>query len=539
MTYTPTAEQTSIVDAFGTGTDLCIEAGAGTGKTSTLKLLAKATPRRAGVYLAFNKAIASDAAKSFPSSVVCKTAHAFAFAAVGRQYSHRLNAARLPARLAAQVLGITQPIHFVRDKAPLSPAQLARIALSAVNRFCQSADIQIERLHVPRIAGLDDDPEHALVQQAITPIAIKAWEDINHTQGRLRFEHSHYLKMWSLTRPNLRADYVLFDEAQDASPVIAAIVEDQQSQKVVVGDRCQAIYGFTGARDAMEKFEGQRLYLSQSFRFGQAIAEEANKWLYVLGATLRLRGFNQIQSTVGVLPEPDAILCRTNAGAFARVVDSLQDGRRTALVGGGDDIKRLAEAAQRLQLGQPCDHPELLAFNSWAEVRDYAENDTSGSDLKVFVSLVDKLGADEIVRICARLTNEANAQTVVSTAHKAKGREWDRVRIASDFQAPGEDPDTGDAKPVQRDAAMLAYVSVTRAKLVLDRRGLAWIDDYLTPALADAPTPVAPAPTQPTAGEQFDAITAAIVNQPKGCGCMLCDPSSRDHWPAPLPAGVS
>lgn len=516
MSYSPTAEQQAIVDAYLTRADLCVEAGAGTGKTSTLKLLAKATPGRKGVYLAYNKAIATDAAKGFPADVVCKTAHAFAFAAVGRQYSHRLNAPRVPARVAAQHLGITQPIHFVRDKAPLSPTQLARIALSTVNRFCTSADIQIEPWHVPKMAGLDEPAVHALVQQAILPIAIRAWEDINQIHGRLRFEHGHYLKMWGLTRPDLKADYVLFDEAQDANPVIAAIVDDQTGQRIVVGDRNQAIYAWNGAIDAMDKFDGERLYLSQSFRFGPAIASEANKWLAVLGAKLSLSGYDQITSTVAALPEPDAILCRTNAGAFTRVVDSLAAGRKTALVGGGDDIRRLAEAAQRLQAGQPCDHPELIAFSTWAEVCDYAENDTSGSDLKVFVSLVEKVGADEIVRICARLTDERFAQTVVSTAHKAKGREWDRVRIAGDFRDPGEDPDTGLPRPIAREDAMLAYVSVTRARQTLDRHGLAWIDEHVTPV------------------QRPPVIEPRIM---KGCGCFLCDPNERDRWPAPLAAG--
>jgi hypothetical protein len=465
----------------------------------------------------------------------------------------------------AVALGINQPIHFVRDLAPLAPAQLARIAMATVKRFCSSADALIEPWHVPRIAGLDEDPVHALVQKAIVPLAIKAWEDINHLRGSLRFEHDHYLKMWGLTRPDLGVDYVLFDEAQDANRVIAAIVEDQTGQRIAVGDRCQAIYGWNGAIDAMDRFGGQRFYLSQSFRFGPAIAEEANKWLYVLGSPLRLRGFDAINSKVANLPDADAILCRTNAGALMRVVDSLAAGRKTAIVGGGGDIKRLAEAAVRLQQGQPCDHPELIAFSSWPEVRDYAEHDTSGSDLKTFVQLVDKMGAEEIVKICTRLTDERYAQTVVSTAHKAKGREWDRVRIAGDFREPGDDPETGLPRPIPRDDAMLAYVSVTRAKQVLDRSGLAWIDEYLAPApartveqvsrevvttaqdlIGPQPTleqflaPVVEANTPPSAAEHFSAITSAITAQAKECrGCMLCDDDYRASWPAPQPIGVT
>src|SRR5215216_5677207 len=111
--------------------------------------------------------------------------------------------------------------------------------------------------------------------------------------GRLRFTHDCYLKLWQLSDPHLPADYVLLDEAQDANPVVAAIVDRQaHAQRILVGDRCQAIYGWRGAIDAMSRFHADhRLCLSQSFRFGPAIASEANKWLQLLDAPLHLRGF--------------------------------------------------------------------------------------------------------------------------------------------------------------------------------------------------------------------------------------------------------
>ena len=44
--------------------------------------------------------------------------------------------------------------------------------------------------------------------------------------------------------------------------------------------------------------------------------------------------------------------------------------------------------------------------------------------------------------------DEDTADLIVSTAHKAKGREWDSVRIANDFKAPQEDeePRGGDGR---------------------------------------------------------------------------------------------
>ncbi|MEU4777496.1 UvrD-helicase domain-containing protein [Micromonospora sp. NPDC023633] len=479
MSHTPTEEQAAIIEAARTGEDLTIEAGAGTGKTSTLKMLAHDAGRRRGAYLAYNRSIATDAAKEFPAAVTCKTAHSFAYGAVGRQYAHRLNGPRVPARQAAILLGLNEPVKV--GETMLAPQQLARLVGETVQRFCYSDDRQIERMHVPLVNGLDR-PGQAELAKYLVPVAQKAWDtDLTQLNGQLRFTHDMYLKLWILTDPVIHADYVLLDEAQDSNPAVAGLVSRQPAQRILVGDRAQAIYGWRGATDAMASFDGRRFQLSQSFRFGPAIAAEANKWLSLLDNTdLRLTGYDRVPSRVEPVDEPDAVLCRSNGGAIIRVIEALGQGRAAALVGGGQDIRRMAEAAQRLQAGLPTDHPELFAFGTWREVQEYVEMDAAGADLRVFVRLIDRHGPYEVMRVCDALVDERYADVVVSTAHKAKGREWGSVRIADDFPEPR--PAEDGSVRIARDEAMLAYVAVTRAQRVLDRYGLAWVDRYAGPA---------------------------------------------------------
>ena len=53
------------------------------------------------------------------------------------------------------------------------------------------------------------------------------------------------------------------------------------------------------------------------------------------------------------------------------------------------------------------------------------------------------------------------------------------MQIAGDFREPKKYPDKPDELPkISPAEAMLAYVAVTRAKLTLDRSGLAWVDKY-------------------------------------------------------------
>jgi UvrD-like helicase C-terminal domain len=120
----------------------------------------------------------------------------------------------------------------------------------------------------------------------------------------------------------------------------------------------------------------------------------------------------------------------------------------------------------------------LAAFRSWGEVQAFVRTDTAGADLAAGVRLIDKQGAAAVLATVEQLSGPRRADLVVSTAHRAKGLEWDSVLIASDFQR------TGAARPVARTEAMLAYVAVTRARTGLDQTGLAWIDTHTghTPA---------------------------------------------------------
>jgi len=491
MSHTPTAEQAAIIDSFEFGSDLVVQAGAGTGKTSTLKMLAAATSQR-GVYIAYNRAIAADAERSFPRTVTCKTAHGLAYGAVGKRFARRLNGPRLPAQRQAQILGISEPVKV--GPLTLSPQQLARLAGETITRWCYSADDQVGRLHVPLVPGLDRHGQRELAGYLV-PVAQRAWdEDLSRVDGLLRYQHDHYLKAWILTRPQLPCDYVLLDEAQDSNGAVAGLVSGQNAQKILVGDQSQAIYGWRGATDAMEHAPGKRLTLSQSFRFGPAIADEANKWLSILVASLRLRGYDRVESALYPLDTPDAVLCRSNAGAVTEVIAALTAGRKPALVGGGQEIRALAEAARDLRSGRGTAHPELFAFSTWAQVCAHVENDPSAGDLAALVRLIERHGPGRIIQLVDQLAGEDHADVVISTAHKSKGREWGTVRIAADFREPRPD----DEGRVQLDAGecMLAYVAVTRAQRVLDRDGLAWVDRHARRPVATT-TATAPEPERP------------------------------------------
>ena len=474
LVVVPTEEQQAACEMFAGGGDLALVAGAGTGKTATLVLMA-ATTRRHGMYLAYNRAIANDARRRFGPNVTCSTAHSVAYRATGKQYRERLNtSARIPGPQAARLLGITRDLGI--GSATITCAHQARLVMGMIRRFCYSNDDEVMARHMEPVNGLDVRGQDYLAG-VLRPYAVRGWEDICDPRGRLRFEHDHYLKMWALTRPVLIADFVLLDEAQDTNPVLEEIFLSQHAQRVCVGDPAQQIYAWRYARDVMTGFPAAHLCLTKLFRFGPRIAAVANRWLALASSSMRLTGSAGVASRVGRVRFADAVLCRGNADAMSEVLGFLASGVPVALTGGGEALRSLATAAAELQSGSRTSHPELFLFQSWGQVQEYAEQDAAGQDLRAMVRLVDTHGPTVIIDAVNRLSAEGHARVTVSTAHKAKGLEWGSVRIGPGFEPPPVDS-TGERRSLAEEEARLIYVAVTRAKLHLDTAGFSWIDSY-------------------------------------------------------------
>ena len=518
-THPLTIEQSDVRDCFRTWPEagILVTAGAGSGKTSTMLALAETalnmlhpTTYRAIrlLYLAFNKSVAKEARGKFPANTHCSTVHAMAYAATGSYFNKRLSGGKrgrnqvgplnASATKVAVMLGISRSIKCGEGEGArtLQPGLLANLARATVDNFCISADDTIGLHHVQIPDGIPAEYDSVL-RRAILPWAHKAWEEIQLTDKQLaalnvdyaiKFKHNHYLKIWQLSRPDLARDYdvILYDEAQDANPCTLAVVKHAKDNGVLVvavGDSNQAINGWNGAVDSMteEHFPGARNFkLTKSWRFGPAIADEANLWLAALESDMRIVGNDATESEVGYFPHnPDAILCRTNAGAIAEVIRLLDAGLKVTMVGDvARELKQLVWAAYSIKAGKGTDHADLYPFDTWDEVQAYSE-EPAGADLRVFVQLVNMHGTRALINALDGLTGEEDADVTVSTAHRAKGREWDSVAIGPDFRRP-VDRETQEPIPMTPEFMMLCYVAITRARVNLYTAGLDFIADYLT-----------------------------------------------------------
>jgi hypothetical protein len=385
-----------------------------------------------------------------------------AYQAKGKQYAHRIGGRRMPAKSMASRLRVKPAM---LDTGTLNPVHLVRMAQATVAAFMKTADREITDIHIPSRCYAAHSP--AEIAAVVVPIARGIWADMMDVNGSFYYTQDVYLKQWQLTNPILPASLIMFDEAQDADPVIASIIERQTGQRIYVGDRNQAIYGWRGAVDAMSKVDGLRLPLTKSFRFGPAIAEAANAWLGLLGSEHQLVGHDPIKSTVGPTEVPRAILCRTNGTALGWVLAFHEREVPVALAPGdrnaGKDIERFAWAAKDLMNGEGTDHPDLVGFTTWTQLVAFVEEEENTADLKRMVGIINRIGVNGVITAVRKLVPEEKAVVTVSTAHKAKGLEWSCVKVADDFTPPAEEDDEVDPADL-----MLAYVTVTRAKQHLD-----------------------------------------------------------------------
>lgn len=445
---------------------IVVEAAAGSGKTTTLVDYANHWNKKRGLYLAFNKDIASHAQHRFPPWVRAQTTHSYAYKALGiSRYADRLKG-RINRQMIRQA-GIDLASEY------LTPDRLIRCIMQALTNFCIDAGNEIKVEH----CGLEKSPP--VTQTAMLPrIAAVVKRFLDYENSGLPFTHDMYLKRLEMSGAiGETVDYIMIDEAQDSNGVTLSLAQKSGKPVIFIGDAKQSIYAFRGAVNAMSLVEGDRFSLSMSWRFGEDLARLCNHVLSFSDEPPRIpiRGRpdreTKIEVYQGRAPARSFILSRTNARLFEGLI-AIPPGTPFFIAGGFDILANQLLSAYALSRSEQhkVTDPYVRGFSHWEDmVEESIEDDP---DAKKLVKIVKEYG-DQIPGIIDRLRvhqrpHHQDAQILLSTAHKAKGLEADSVIVLDDFPTVKElQARLLDGKLPQIDYEQeinLLYVAISRAK---------------------------------------------------------------------------
>lgn len=458
---TATAEQAKI--ATYTGRRLVVKAYAGSGKTFTLVLYARNNPRQRMLYLAYNRAIRDEAVSKFPANVDCKTSHQLAFHACGKALSGKLND--------------NLRLRDIATAAQSNNWTFARDVLTTLNAFMASDADSIGPEHFTRFEDNKNASSKVVRYQVdVVEWASQLWERMIDPSDQFPATHDTYLKLFQLSKPRLfdRYETILFDEAQDANPVTSAIVLRQQCKLILVGDAHQQIYRFRGANNAMDHpnlLNADRLYLTHSFRFGPMVAFVANALLELKGETRPVVGQGRKDEVISSMEyelgeRHAAIINRTVMSVISDAIFCSSRGYKTYWVGGIESYNLSdLQDVYLLSCGKTSEIRNQRIKAEYRDYEDYCAVAEATRDLEMLraIKLLDTYGD---IPACIALMHkyavkdEMEARVSLTTAHRAKGLEWDDVLLGEDFpdflcSDMGEDE--------RNDEINLLYVSATRA----------------------------------------------------------------------------
>jgi DNA helicase-2/ATP-dependent DNA helicase PcrA len=465
--------QTSIFAFVESGRgNAIVEAVAGSGKSTTIIESMKLV-RGSSIFLAFNKAIATELAAK---GVNAKTFHALTFGAVMRH------------------MGANGP---TIDKL----RQLCRENMS-------SYDMKLYGGFAQKLVGLAK--QQGVGIQGMTPdtmdtyMGICTHHDLEPDSEAADFtkalEYAQLLLQWSnesdmvdfddmlylAVKHKLRLatfDFVFVDEAQDTNMIqreLLRMIMRQSSRMIAVGDPAQAIYGFRGA-DAQslasiaKEFNAITLPLSISYRCPTSVVKYAQQWVsHIQAAPNAPEGLvahhDENWDPTMFLPD-DLVICRKSAPLLTLAFRCIRHNIPVQILGKeiGDGLKSLIKKMNAKNL-------EQLTLKLTEYMGREVKKARAADDEKKIEAITDKVGC--IIFMIDGLREDRQSISFLEqgidylfkdktkcvklcTLHKAKGLEADRVFWLNRSECPSQ----WARRDWQRvEEINLCYVATTRAK---------------------------------------------------------------------------
>jgi len=509
MKYKPTQEQLHICELVATGKNLLIEAGAGCAKTTTGKFIARHLQDKTCLSIFFNKKNADEgmAQADRPSNMFYSTIHSLCYKQVmNTGFKSKLNNFLLFEDIDNYHLKLLllNEEAYAKGEYNKELNKLQRIVHNCMKLWQQSdSDSCVDFVYnLPksvleyRLEGetstsaeslaysvLEDKYEEDKRRTCISQTCSQLWNSMAKATHPAKITHDTYVKMFQLqgltfkdvwdneNKMFLSIDLLILDEVQDSNSVTLSIFNNQTHlQRIACGDKNQNLYAWRGAKNDFSSFDSwNKAPLTESFRFGQSIADIANKVLALpaMETKLKLIGRGTDKGT-----GQTAILCRTNATVLQTVFTKLLLGEKVACVSKFNEMESMMYHVFAVLNEQVPKFPvaSLKSFDTKEKMWQAIE---SNQDLKQVYNLA-KMICDAkgglftgLKYLKDNLVSQEKADYIVSTIHASKGLGFTNIVIADDFLSFKETQEEYDweIEDLLENRVMLSmlYVAITRS----------------------------------------------------------------------------
>lgn len=456
-------------------------------------------------FVAFNSSIADELKKRVPAGVDAKTMHSMGFAAIRRTFKFPVpdvdeNRSK---KIVAELL--ERDLDELMDEDALLVSCVTEVVskckmnlLAGTPADCAA---MIDRFDVD-FGGQEHGNDRAAEREQATidlvPRVLERARDVRKDNA-IDYDDMVWLPV-VLGLNAFRFDVLLIDEAQDLNRCQHALAKMCGDRLIFVGDDRQAIYGFAGAdSESLDRLADELgatargcrvLPLTVTRRCGRAIVTEANQYVTDFEAhesnpdgeilthlfPIQRRNGQTVElpdaeTYLPLVKDGDMILCRSNAPLVGQFFKLFRRGQPAYVMGKKDVSKTISSLVTKMKAKDCKSLIEKVGF--WLEretSKEQAKKEPKESKLVTLkdrhdcvVALAEECQTikDILARIDSMFSDTSRAGVRLSSIHKAKGLESDRVF----YLAPGGHRNrTSRMQGWEWEQELnLRYVAVTRA----------------------------------------------------------------------------
>jgi DNA helicase-2/ATP-dependent DNA helicase PcrA len=463
-------EQKAIFDWFENGTsNLVIRARAGTGKTATAKAGFERVKDERMLYTVFNKKNQREAsAKITDPRVEVKTLHSVGYSCILRCW---------PGTKPDDSVELDRLKDICGEVHPEVETAILKLVGFGKNMLLEATEAELREIVIDRLIEIDNEIQaqewnpDKLAQAALGIMELSKCQD---AQKRISFNDMVWLPVvLNVVRPAF--DLVLVDECQDMSlPQLTMAMRSSRGRVCAVGDDRQMIYSFRGCvEDGLtmmrDGLSAKELSLTTTYRCPKQVVSIASQYVPDYnahpdapdGVIEHLReGMVYSEAKPG-----DAILSRSNAPLMPICLGLIKAGIAARIE--GRDIGAMLIATVRKMKARSI--PEFFdRLSKWtSKLRKRISKRKHDDELmkqvhdqeQTLAALAEGLNSigeieDRIKTLFCDSDENSKPAVILSTVHKAKGLEWDKVFILRGTFL----------RRHTREEQNIYYVALTRAK---------------------------------------------------------------------------